>query len=135
MKAETVKYIVCHCADTPAGREFNAADIDTWHKLRGFNKIGYHWVILLDGTIEQGRQLNEVGAGVKGFNKSAIHICYIGGANCKDTRTDKQKTSLIYLIGMLKRMCVNAVVVGHRDFPNVAKSCPNFNPKFEYLLI
>lgn len=46
--------IIIHCADTPNGKEFHAADIDRWHKERGWQGIGYHWVITIDGTVEAG---------------------------------------------------------------------------------
>lgn len=135
MNPETVKHIVIHCADTNPDQDFTAADVNRWHKLRGFKKIGYHFVIKLDGTIEPGRQLNEQGAHVKGYNKKSVGVCYIGGANGEDTRTNPQKISMVYLVGMLKRMFVNAEVVGHYQFNGVTKTCPNFNPKNEYKFI
>ena len=47
--------IIIHCSATPRGVDYSAADIDKWHKQRGFRGIGYHYVIKLDGTIEKGR--------------------------------------------------------------------------------
>ena len=44
--------IIIHCSATRAGQDFTAADIDRWHRARGFRSIGYHFVIRLDGTIE-----------------------------------------------------------------------------------
>ena len=38
--------IIVHCSATKAGQDFTAADIDRWHRERGFNGIGYHYVIL-----------------------------------------------------------------------------------------
>ena len=49
-----VKYIAIHCSATKEGKDYHAADIDKWHRERGFKKIGYHYVITLDGIIEQG---------------------------------------------------------------------------------
>ena len=46
--------IIIHCSATRAGQDFTAADIDRWHRARGFRSIGYHFVIRLDGTIEPG---------------------------------------------------------------------------------
>ena len=131
MVLSEVKHIVIHTADTPAGRKFTANDIDIWHKLRGFKMIGYHYVVLLDGTIEIGREIHEKGAHVKGFNNS-IGVCYIGGGGGKDTRTNAQKLSLMYLVGYLKKLCPKAEVLGHRDFSNVSKTFPNFDAKKEY---
>ena len=47
--------IIIHCSATPRGVDYSAADIDKWHRQRGFSKIGYHYVIRLDGKIEKGR--------------------------------------------------------------------------------
>ena len=87
-----IKYLVIHCSATPEGRAHNAKDIDLWHRQRGFNEIGYNYVILLDGTIEQGRDVDKIPAHVEGHNKDSIGICYIGGVDKntlqpKDTRT------------------------------------------------
>ena len=50
--------IIIHCSATRAGQDFTAADIDRWHRARGFRSIGYHFVIRLDGTIEPGRDVS-----------------------------------------------------------------------------
>ena len=65
--------IIVHCSATKAGQDFTAADIDCWHRERGFNGIGYHYVIRLDGKLEKGRDVSlvlivEVGMnGVSGY--------------------------------------------------------------------
>lgn len=86
-----INEIIIHCSDTKEGLDFNANDIDRWHKQKGWKRIGYHYVILLNGTIEQGRELEAVGAHTKGHNAHSIGICYIGGLDKngkpKDTRT------------------------------------------------
>lgn len=88
--------IVIHCADTPKGKHFDIKDIRKWHvEERGWSDVGYHYVILLDGTIELGRPLETPGAHVKNHNSKSIGICYIGGANGEDTRTTQQKASLV----------------------------------------
>ena len=37
--------IIVHCSATKAGQDFTAADIDRWHRERGFNGIGYHYAV------------------------------------------------------------------------------------------
>ena len=54
--------IIIHCSATRAGQDITAADIDCWHRARGFWSIGYHYVIRLDGTIEPGRDVTLDGA-------------------------------------------------------------------------
>jgi len=134
-----IRKIIVHCAATREGQEISAATIDKWHKARGWKGIGYHFVIALDGTMEYGRPVTEVGAHCKGFNKSSIGICYIGGVEkekvngkypAKDTRTKEQKCSLYHLLLVLKRLHPNAIIHGHRDFAN--KACPSFDATQEY---
>ena len=107
-----INYIIIHCSATKAGQDFHASDIDRWHKERGFDCIGYHRVIDLDGTIEKGRNISKPGAHCKGHNADSIGICYIGGldkdGNPADTRTEAQKESLLEIIKNYKKMFPNA---------------------------
>ena len=126
-----VKEIILHCAATPEGKAFTAKDIDRMHRQRGFRKIGYHYVIDLDGTIEKGRAENEIGAHCIGYNSKSIGICYIGGVakdgkTPKDTRTDEQKVALYELVKELmeKYHLTLDKVHGHYEFAN--KACPSF---------
>lgn len=120
--------IILHCAATKEGKYFDAEDIKRWHLKRGFKTIGYHYVILLDGTIQKGRKDNEVGAHCVGHNSKALGICYIGGLDsngkAKDTRTDEQKEALYKLVDelMTKYNIPLEKVFGHYQFVN--KSCP-----------
>ena len=129
-----INKIIVHCSATKEGKAFTANDITRWHKQRGFATIGYHYVVLLDGTIQQGRAEMVMGAHCKGHNANSIGICYIGGldenGNSKDTRTPEQKKSLLELLKRLKKDYPNATIHGHREFAN--KDCPCFDAKNEY---
>ena len=135
MNPNEVRYIVIHCSATRVGQDFRAIDIDSWHRRRGFKKIGYHYVVDLDGTIEDGRKLDEEGAHVWGYNNCSVGVCYIGGLDAngkpKDTRTLEQKGALLALLRELKRQYPKALVVGHRDL-NPMKGCPCFDAVKEY---
>lgn len=131
----TINEIIVHCTATPEGKDFKAKDIDRWHKERGWEKIGYHYVIDLDGTIEKGRGENEVGAHCSGRNAHSIGVVYVGGLakdgkTPKDTRTDKQKEALWKLLIALIIKYPNATIHGHCEFSS--KACPCFNVKEEY---
>nr|WP_314803514.1 N-acetylmuramoyl-L-alanine amidase [uncultured Capnocytophaga sp.] len=133
----TIHYLVVHCSATPEGRDHTVKDIDLWHRQRGFEGIGYNYIVRLDGTIEEGREVNKIPAHVEGHNKDSIGICYIGGIDKnmlqpKDTRTVAQKEALIKLLTELKALYPEAEILGHRDFPGVAKACPCFDAKKEY---
>ncbi|WP_121756919.1 N-acetylmuramoyl-L-alanine amidase [Helicobacter felis] len=127
-----IERIVIHCSDTPEGREHNAADIDRWHKQRGFSRIGYHYVVKLNGSIEKGRADHEIGAHAKGYNTGSLGICYIGGRSKegkpKDTRTPEQKQALKKLCAELASKHPEADFCGHRDLDK-GKECPCFDVK------
>lgn len=129
-----INLIIVHCSATPEGRNVAVADIDRWHRERGFDGIGYHYVVYIDGSVHEGRPLNKVGAHCKGHNVHSIGICYIGGVDLngkpKDTRTLAQKDALVNLLMRLKRRFPKAVIRGHRDF--AAKACPSFDATKEY---
>ena len=131
----TISEIIVHCAATPEGKNYTVSDINKWHKERGFDEIGYHYVIYLDGSIHEGRDITKVGAHCTGHNSKSIGICYIGGVakdgkTSKDTRTPEQKKSLLKLLKELKAVYPNAKIYGHRDFAK--KDCPSFNASVEY---
>lgn len=124
--------LVVHCSATPQGKTFTAADIDRWHREKGWERIGYHFVIGLTGTIELGRPVDVPGAHVTGHNAKTIGICLIGGVDAagklpQDTFTPAQRTSLALVLRGLRASFPLAVVCGHRDFPKVAKACPSFD--------
>ena len=131
-----IKYIVIHCAATKEGQSIDIKDVDNWHKARGWKGVGYHYFIKLTGVVQLGRDISQVGSHVAEYNSHSIGICYCGGCDSngtpKDTRTQEQKMSLISIILDLKKRFPNAIVQGHRDFPNVHKACPSFDAKSEY---
>jgi len=129
-----VDKIIIHCSATKEGNNVNASTIDQWHRDRGWRGIGYHYVVMLDGTIEYGRSIYETGAHVKNHNQGSIGVCYIGGLNnemkAEDTRTSEQKESLLLLLKTLKKMHPDATIHGHNEFS--AKACPCFDANKEY---
>lgn len=123
MTSRTIDEIIIHCSATPNGRWHKAADIDRWHKDRGFRRdpkmaehsllkhIGYHYVISTRGGVESGRRHDEVGAHCKGHNFRSLGICLIG----TDRYTPTQWTALTGLVAGLMRQFPDARVLGHRD--------------------
>lgn len=147
--------IIIHCSATRAGQDLRARDIDRMHRQRGFNQIGYNFVIDLDGTVENGRPLSVDGAhcNTKGFsdssyNKHSVGVCYIGGLDASgkpaDTRTDAQKMALRNLVAKLCKEYLIVELLGHRDTspdlngngevePNeFIKACPCFDVRAEF---
>ncbi|WP_299648048.1 N-acetylmuramoyl-L-alanine amidase [uncultured Jannaschia sp.] len=136
---DRVTTIVIHYSATAIdGRPITAAEIDKWHRQRGFAEIGYHYFIRRDGMAETGRDLSqpgrfEVGAHAKGNNSSSIGICYEGGVVSADvnkgfdTRTPAQTAAMVRLIRELQERFGPVAVVGHRDMPYASTQCPGFD--------
>lgn len=152
---EKIDAIIIHCSATKAGQDLRAKDIDRMHRARGFNQIGYNYVIDLDGKVEEGRPLGIDGAhcNTKGFsdssyNKHSIGICYIGGLDSKgnpaDTRTPAQKATLRQLVAKICEEYSIIEVLGHRDtspdldgsgeieVKEYIKACPCFDVREEF---
>jgi len=130
-----INKIILHCSATREGQDISTETIRGWHvNERGWSDIGYHYVVLLDGTVDKARPVERKGAHVRGHNKGSIGICYIGGCdadmNPKDTRTDLQKESLTELISYLMDSYEDATLHGHNEFSS--KACPSFNVKEQY---
>lgn len=143
-KLKTVNLLVVHCSATIPDRDIGAEEI--WlemHKPRGFDAIGYHYVIRRDGTLEHGRDISLRGAHAKGFNWQSIGICLIGGidivGNAENNYADEQLVTLKNLLKYLKGRYPEAKILGHRDLsPDLngdgkitsdeyMKECPCFN--------
>lgn len=133
--SRSINEIIVHCSATREGRDYTVADITKWHKQRGFNDIGYHYVIYRDGSLHNGRDVNLVGAHCTNHNAHSIGVCYIGGCKTdgtspKDTRTEAQKAALLSLLKDLRKKYPFAKIYSHRDFAN--KACPSFDATNEY---
>lgn len=131
----SITEIIIHCSATQEGKDFTTADIDRWHRERGYDCIGYHYVIYRDGSVHHVRPLEKAGAHTVGHNANSIGICYIGGCASdnktpKDTRTNQQKAALWTLLRELAVKFPEAEIYGHRDF--AAKACPSFDARTEY---
>ena len=136
--------IVIHCTATLAHQDFRRKEIDAMHKRRGFSMIGYHGLIGLDGLFETGRQLDQIGAHVQGFNLRTTGLSYVGGLRSSDakpidTRTDAQQKTMLAKCKEWLKLYPRAVILGHRDLspdlnkdgviePNEwMKQCPCFD--------
>lgn len=125
--------VVIHISDSGWG---NAVEIDSWHRQKGWAKIGYHFVILngqispnrhiafFDGVIETGRPCDldnvispdEVGAHTLGYNQNSIGICLIG---LPGRVTDAQMRSLKCLIQLIKTKIQDVQIFQHSDLDPV----------------
>lgn len=129
----TISAIIIHCSATPPDADIGAAEIDRWHKERGWSGIGYHYVIRRNGTRENGRPLNTVGAHAAGYNTDSIGVCLAGGVRREGGRllaennfTAAQWATLRKTVLELLPRFPRARVIGHHDV-EPAKACPSFD--------
>ena len=130
-----IDLIVIHCSATRENRSFPVTSLIACHQAR-FGFTGYHYYITRDGQTYQTRHENLVGAHARHYNKHSIGVCYEGGLDANgrpaDTRTEAQKHALWALLKSLRQDYPEAKILGHRNLPQVAKSCPCFNAEAEY---
>lgn len=107
------------------GSDYDIEDIDRFHREEhGWRMVGYHYVILKDGTIQKGRPDDMIGAHVRGHNSHSIGISMQGHGD-KEEWTQEQWDSVI-------RLCLEKMeefdipvesVYPHNHFTDM-KTCP-----------
>lgn len=129
-----INEIILHCSATPPTMDIGVAEIKRWHtdpppKGRGWNDIGYHFVVRRNGGIENGRPVATPGAHTQGHNANSIGICLVGGTDkngkTEDNFTPMQMQTTERLVRVLKVEYNKATVHGHREF--ASKDCPSFD--------
>lgn len=129
--SRAITEIIVHCTATPEGRDVSVDTIRSWHLANGWNDIGYHYVVKLDGSIEAGRPEAQVGSHVANHNSGTLGIVYVGGVaadgkTAKDTRTPDQKAALLDLAGaLIAKYPTVRKVTGHNQY--APKACPSFD--------
>ena len=130
-----ITLIIIHCSAVRPDQASPAEAIDRWHRQRGWQGIGYHYVVRRSGQIERGRPEEAVGAHCQGHNRHSIGICYEGGLDIRgqpaDTRTREQRAAMHALLRELKQTYPQALIVGHHTL-DPRKACPCFDAAREY---
>lgn len=129
-----IDLIVIHCSATPADLDVGRAEIDEWHRKRGWRGVGYHYVIRRSGALEHGRPETAIGAHAEGYNARSIGVCLVGGVRhgsaggliAESNFTAAQWVRLRGVIRDLHQRYPDAKIVGHRDL-NAGKECPSFS--------
>lgn len=127
-----INKVIIHMTETPSNMDIGVEEIRGWHLERGFNDVGYHYVIRRDGTVEYGRDLDVVGAHCRGQNADSIGIAYVGGLH-GDDRTDLQTEAMHKLVQGLVFALGDLKIHGHDEFSD--KACPNFSVQTEFSYI
>jgi len=136
------KYIVIHHSATDEG---SSLDFDKYHQGKGWEGIGYHFVIdngtkeKQDGQIEVSprwiKQENGSHCRVNNMNEKAIGICLVGNFN-KEYVSSKQLDALVYLVNTLRKYYKIPVkrIIGHKQVSGAKTECPGRNfpwPRFK----
>ena len=122
--------IVIHHTGFSIDKDTTAEKVHEFHqKVRGWAGIGYHYLIRKNGTIEQGRLPNMIGAHVKDNNETSIGISLAGNFDLAKP-TKKQIESVKNLTAWLCKKynlnpAENGIIVGHRDY--AMTTCPGDN--------
>lgn len=135
-KRTATKYIIVHCSATKPSMDIGVEEIRRWHtQERGWEDIGYHFVVRRDGTIENGRDETMIGAHAPGFNQHSIGICLVGGLsedgkydefNFTDIQMYQLKQLITDLRNKYEKQEGKIEVLGHNEV-TTAKTCPTFN--------
>lgn len=105
---------------------------------RGWSDIGYHFLVAVNGTIYEGRELQWQGAHVAGHNPGAIGVNFMGCFDSKEcyppkypavaSVTDAMIQSMGQLVGVLCAhygIDVNdQKIKGHKEFSGAKTACP-----------
>lgn len=125
---EQITHVVFHHSAGPRRQTFE--QIERFHvkpKAEGGNgwlAIGYHIVILGDGTLRQGRRLPQQGAHAPGYNTLALGVCLVGD-NTKpgEEWSGEQIITARRYIDALDLVAPGLKIIGHRD-TGKATACP-----------
>ena len=123
-KRTETKYVVVHCADTPPEMDVDAKEIKRWHvEERGWDDIGYHFVIRRNGLVEVGRDIKLQGAHAKAVNGSSVGVCLVGRSDFDK----RQFSALRDTVQMLLKLYPDSKIIGHCDVEPKKPNCPGFD--------
>ena len=128
------RHIVIHHSATDSG---SAGAFDKAHRDRGWDELGYHFVITngdggVDGEVEVGTRWRKQkhGAHCGGtpdneYNEYGIGICLVGDFT-ESLPSDAQLRALEALVDYLVQTYSVSprAVIGHRDAPHASTACP-----------
>lgn len=124
LNPKKVLFVILHHA---AANQCSAEQINQWHLKRGWAGIGYHFLIRKDGTVEEGRPIQYVGAHCNGNNSCSVGVCLEGDFR-KEKPTDEQIEALNNLIPKIRKVYPTIKrILNHNDLYKTA--CPVVNLK------
>lgn len=118
-----VNLLVIHHSATR--RDASPAAIREGHLRRGWEDVGYHWLIDWNGAVTRGRPLKKPGAHAAGYNTHSVGICVIGDNTHEAEKwSPRQVGALVELVAGFRVWFPVAEIVGHRDLHGAKTLCP-----------
>jgi len=116
----TIDTIIIHHSATESG---TVESIRRFHVgQRGWDDIGYHYLITPDGIVHAGRDPERIGAHAKGRNLNSLGICLIG----TDTFSHAQLKALAQTVAILKHQYpITKIERHHAECPGNGISISN----------
>jgi len=103
------------------------ADIDRvreWHLDRGWNDVGYHYLVRRSGEVQRGRDEDAVGAHAVNFNRHSIGIALEGHGDSECPRLEQLLAVFRLCDEVMLRYGISIdKVLGHRE-TGARKTCP-----------
>ena len=133
-KRQKTDIIVIHCTQTPDDMDFGVEKVTAWHKERGFDTIGYHYLIKRDGTLQVGRDEDVTGAHAVQVNGTSVGVALVGGGTVdmgwENNFESVQFETLKSILLKLKDKYNIEKIIGHYQVED-KKKCPSFDvPKW-----
>ena len=130
----TLHHAACCSADDLEEGKSQVYWIQDFHQNgRGWNDIGYHFLVDRAGNIYQGRPETVIGAHVGDANTGNIGVCLLGcyhppEASCFQTITPESRQSIVELFSWVSDTYGQSptVLLGHRDYFGTT-ACPGDN--------
>lgn len=122
-----ISKIIIHCTDSDSvAHDFDAlGTLRRWHvEERGFQDIGYHFVISKSLGLQIARPIRKVGAHARGHNRFSIGIALCGQTSFSNEQFTVLNKHLINLIDIFDLSADD--ILGHCEI-NPRKTCPNFS--------
>lgn len=119
-----VDRVFLHCSASDHAHHDNIATMRKWHvEDRGWSDVGYHFFIRKDGTVEDGRPLENTPAAQGGNNRGTIAICLHGLA--LENFTEAQYTAVAELCSSITA-AYQGMITFHGHCEVSSKACPVF---------
>lgn len=131
---EIRKIVVHHTGSRALGKLDNRTLIKIRHLLRGYEDIGYHYLIGTDGKVYEGRNEQFNGAHAYGHNSDSIGISLIGNFERGFLKDEQEIGAIKFLSDRCRYYQLKPnEIYGHRELDNADTVCPGRNVDMDLL--